>query len=79
MRDNNTVYGVLSTYTHTVFLRRVEDYRFQMTQPVPQTATQPSVRQYIMAAAILASEDTEYHESPGFKSKNGTVGSILRA
>ncbi|CAI7590965.1 unnamed protein product [Penicillium viridicatum] len=35
-----------------------------MTQPIPQTATQPSVRQCIMAAAILASEDTEYHESP---------------
>ncbi|KAJ5979324.1 hypothetical protein N7501_002666 [Penicillium viridicatum] len=64
MRDNNTVYGVLSTYTHTVFLRRVEDCRFQMTQPIPQTATQPSVRQCIMAAAILASEDTGYHESP---------------
>ncbi|KAJ5194400.1 hypothetical protein N7491_001738 [Penicillium cf. griseofulvum] len=69
MRDNNTVYGVLSTYTHTVFLKRVEDCRFQMTKPIPQTATQPSVRQCIMAAAILASEDTEYHESPDFDPK----------
>lgn len=66
MRDNNTVYGVLSTYTHTVFLRRVEDCRFEMTKAIPQTATQPSVRQCIMAAAILASENTEYHESPDF-------------
>ena len=69
MRDNNTVYGVLSTYTHTVFLKRVEDCRFQMTKPIPQTATQPSVRQCIMAAAILASEDTEYYESPSFDPK----------
>ncbi|KAJ5602514.1 hypothetical protein N7537_005470 [Penicillium hordei] len=69
MRDNNTVYGVLSTYTHTVFLKRVEDCRFQMTKPIPQTAPQPSVRQCIMAVAILASEDTEYHESPGFDSR----------
>ncbi|KAJ5844675.1 hypothetical protein EN45_085580 [Penicillium chrysogenum] len=69
MRDNNTVYGVLSTYTHTVFLKRVEDCRFQMTKPIPQAATQPSVRQCFMAAAILASEDTKYHESPDFDPK----------
>ncbi|KAJ5478813.1 hypothetical protein N7530_004322 [Penicillium desertorum] len=69
MRDNNTVYGVLSTYTHTVFIKRVEDCRFQVTKPIPQTATQPSVRQCIMASAILASENTKYHESPGFDPK----------
>ncbi|KAF4763377.1 hypothetical protein HAV15_000100 [Penicillium sp. str.  len=78
MRDNNTVYGVLSTYTHTVFLRRVEDCPFQMTKPIPQTATQPSVRQCIMAAAILASEDTEYHESPGIDPKM-TLVEVLKS
>ncbi|CAI7607490.1 unnamed protein product [Penicillium glandicola] len=66
MRDNKTVYGILSTYTHTVFLKRVADCRFQMTKPIPQAATRPSVRQCIMAAAILAAEDTEYLESPDF-------------
>ena len=69
MRDNKAVYGVLSTYAYTVFIKRAEDCRFQMTKPIHQAATQPSVRQCIMAVAILAATGTLYVESPALMPK----------
>ncbi|KAJ5781664.1 uncharacterized protein N7518_010147 [Penicillium psychrosexuale] len=78
-RDNKAVYGVLSTYAYTVFIKRVEDCQFQMTKPIPQAATQPSVRQCIMAVAILAATGTNYVEYPGFNAEMLQIGTGYQA
>lgn len=69
MRDNHTVYGILSTYRYTVFVKRVEDYRFEMSKPISSTATQPSLRQCIMATAVIAAEDGVYYEPDDFDAR----------
>ncbi|KAJ5130535.1 uncharacterized protein N7515_006574 [Penicillium bovifimosum] len=79
MRDNQTIYGVLSTYAHTVFVKRVQDCRFEMTNPIRHTATQPSVRQCFMAVVILASEAPVYQESPGFNPRSLRTDEGLQA
>ena len=66
MRDNRTVYGILSTYQYTVFVRRIQDCRFEMSKAISCTATHPSIRQCIMAIAILAAEAGDYTEPNDF-------------
>lgn len=66
MRQNCLKYGFLSTYKNTVFVRRVGDYRFELSPPISWQATGPSVRECLLGFSLIASADTEYHEADDF-------------
>ncbi|KAK2792654.1 hypothetical protein FQN51_001626 [Onygenales sp. PD_10] len=66
MRLNDLRYSVLSTYQSTVFIRRVSDYRFELSLPVKRGATGPSVRECLLALCVMAASDTSYVEDPDF-------------
>ena len=59
-------YGFLGTYRSTVFMRRVADYKFEMSPPVDYRATQPSLRECFMAFTAFAADDGAYNQAPDF-------------
>ncbi|RHZ51202.1 hypothetical protein CDV55_100908 [Aspergillus turcosus] len=66
MRTNRLRYGFLSTYRSTVFVRRTGDFRFELSLPIDEQATNPSLRQCFVAFCLLASKDGKYTEAPDF-------------
>ncbi|KAH1290382.1 hypothetical protein KXX30_006098 [Aspergillus fumigatus] len=66
MRNNRLKYGFLSTYRSTVFVRRTDDFRFELSLPIDEQATNPSLRQCFVAVCLLASQDGIYTEAPDF-------------
>lgn len=66
MRLNFLKYGFLSTYEATIFVRRVSDYRFELSPPIDWQATGPSVRECLLGISIIASNDAEYFEGDDF-------------
>jgi hypothetical protein len=66
MRTNRLKYGFLSTYRSTVFVRRTGDFRFELSLPIDEQATNPSLRQCFVAFCLLASQDGKYKEAPDF-------------
>ncbi|GFF26314.1 hypothetical protein IFM58399_01370 [Aspergillus lentulus] len=66
MRTNELKYGFLSTYRSTVFVRRTSDFRFELSLPIDEKATNPSLRQCFVALCLLASQDGKYKEAPDF-------------
>ncbi|KAH1493479.1 hypothetical protein LV164_005532 [Aspergillus fumigatus] len=66
MRNNRLKYGFLSTYRSTVFVRRTGDFRFELSLPIDEQATNPSLRQCFVAVCLLASQDGIYTEAPDF-------------
>jgi hypothetical protein len=66
MRTNRLKYGFLSTYRSTVFVRRTDDFRFELSLPIDEQATNPSLRQCFVAFCLLASQDGKYKEAPDF-------------
>ncbi|OJJ87581.1 uncharacterized protein ASPGLDRAFT_1504913 [Aspergillus glaucus CBS 516.65] len=59
MRVKMLEFGVLSMYQSTVFVRRVDAYRLEMSLPIEACATNPMLRQCLLALASFASEDFE--------------------
>lgn len=66
MRANRLKYGFLSTYRSTVFVRRTGDFRFELSLPIDEQATRPSLRQCFLAFCLLATQDGRYTEPPDF-------------
>ncbi|RHZ64418.1 uncharacterized protein CDV56_101264 [Aspergillus thermomutatus] len=66
MRTNRLKYGFLSTYRTTVFVRRAGDFRFELSLPIDEQATRPSVRQCFLAFCVLAAQDDRYTEARDF-------------
>ncbi|EAW17525.1 uncharacterized protein NFIA_074450 [Aspergillus fischeri NRRL 181] len=66
VRTNRLKYGFLSTYRSTVFVRRTGDFRFELSLPIAEQATKPSLRQCFVAFCLLASQDGKYTEAPDF-------------
>lgn len=62
MREYGLRYGFLSTYKSTIFVRRDDDFRFSLSLPVSQDATNPSLRECFAGFSVLAAEDPEYRE-----------------
>ncbi|KAJ5893476.1 hypothetical protein N7495_005167 [Penicillium taxi] len=71
MRESSAIYGVLSTYQATVFLRRDSDTKFSISQPALRhragSPAMPSVKQCVMGLALLANSTAPYVEAPGFR------------
>ncbi|OGM51323.1 hypothetical protein ABOM_000168 [Aspergillus bombycis] len=66
MRGNFLRYGFLSTYNATIFVRRTDPYRFEVTMPIKSQGTSPTIRQCFVALAVFASQDWKYNEPDGF-------------
>ena len=60
MKKFNLKYGFLTTYRVTVFILRVEDYKFEVPPPVDYRATQSSLRECYTAFTALADDDLVY-------------------
>ncbi|PWY84593.1 hypothetical protein BO94DRAFT_566707 [Aspergillus sclerotioniger CBS 115572] len=66
MRQNGLKFGFLSTYKATVFVRRTAPFLFEITLPINEKATGPTLRQCFLAFAIFASSDPRFTEPEGF-------------
>ncbi|KAJ5135307.1 uncharacterized protein N7515_004585 [Penicillium bovifimosum] len=66
MRSSNLRFGFLSTYRSTVFVRRVATFRFEMSMPISEKSTNPSIRRCVAAMALFASQDPTFIEPPDF-------------
>ncbi|PYI10207.1 hypothetical protein BO78DRAFT_306364 [Aspergillus sclerotiicarbonarius CBS 121057] len=66
MRHNKLKFGFLSTYKTTIFVRRTEAYRFEVTLPIDEKERNPTLRQCFLAFAIFASNEPDFIEPEGF-------------
>ena len=73
MRCLGLKYGFLSTYKSAVFIRRVADYRFELSLPIDYRTVRPSLPEYFLGFAAIAFNDGTYLEMRGFDSRQ--VGS----
>lgn len=73
MRCLRLKYGFLNTYKSTVFIRRVADYRFELSLSIDYRTVRPSLPEYFLELAAIASNDGTYLEMREFDS--GQVGS----
>lgn len=62
MRKSRLRHGFLSTYEHTVFVKRDDDYSFHLSMPVSHTAVNPSLRECFVGFAITAAQNPRYQE-----------------
>lgn len=65
MRGNGLKYGFLSTYKTTVFVRRIDYFRFELSQPIDEGAVSPSIRECFAAFAIILQGDHQFSEEEG--------------
>ena len=66
MRQSQVRYGFLCTYAATIFVKRTADFRFEISAPVDQNSTNPTVRECFVGFCALSSADYGYTEAPGF-------------
>lgn len=69
MREERVKYGFLTTYEATVFIKRAADLCFEISTPIDQNDTNPTVRECFLGFCVLASTDSNYFEPPGFNSR----------
>ncbi|KAF8475055.1 hypothetical protein BDZ91DRAFT_675102, partial [Kalaharituber pfeilii] len=62
MRASSLRYGFLSTYYATVFIRRMDNYRFDLSPPILWNATQPSVRECFFALGFYTIQNCTFLE-----------------
>lgn len=70
MREERVKYGFLTTYEATVFIKRTADLRFEMSIPIDQNDTNPTVRECFLGFCVLASTDSSYFETPPVSTKD---------
>lgn len=66
MRSSKLKFGFLSTYEWTIFIRRTGPCHFDMSLPIARDASNPSLRQCLLALGVLASRDWKFIEPPDF-------------
>lgn len=62
MRANSLKYGFLSTYRYTVFVRRSDKYQFDLSLPLDERATSPSIRECLARLCAIAANDRTFEE-----------------
>ncbi|RPA75871.1 hypothetical protein BJ508DRAFT_331677 [Ascobolus immersus RN42] len=65
MFDTKLLFGFLSTYNATIFVRRTERFRFEISRPILAAGTSPSVRQCFAYVAHIAST-SGFENDPSF-------------
>lgn len=66
MRGFNLKYGFVSTYGTTVFVRRTQDFRFELSEPIDHRSERPTLRECFLVFLRLAAQGPEYHEDENF-------------
>lgn len=66
MHVHKRKYGFLSTYEWNVFIRHTDDFRFEMSLPVHEKSTNPSLRQCFLSFAYWAAHNGQYTASRDF-------------
>lgn len=66
MGEQSLKNGFISTYRSTVFVRRTDDYRLELSIPVNEQSTNLSVRECLAGLCALAARDTSFNESDDF-------------
>ena len=66
MRLYGLKYGWLSTYYATIFVRRVDAFRFELSPPILFSATSPSVRQCFLGFGCMIGNDYAFTEQSDF-------------
>jgi hypothetical protein len=66
MRTCEVRHAFISTYNTTIFVKRVADNSFLISDPFSYDATNPSIRQLFAGFCMLASNDPNYYEGPDF-------------
>ena len=74
MGENKVKNGFITTYKSTLFVRRVNDFRFELSTPISKDSVRPSLRECFLAFCCLASNDPVYMVPDGF---NPTLVSSL--
>ncbi|KAK6341272.1 hypothetical protein TWF696_008355 [Orbilia brochopaga] len=78
MNTYNLKYGCLSTYLHTIFVRRDENYRWSISKPVKSDAQNPSLRECFLFMTWLAK--TKGHEFvSGLSNEDVVFGEVARS
>lgn len=77
MLRQNLKYAALSTYCTTVFIRRTGDYLFELSLPIDQKATRPSLRECFLALCVFSSQDPNYFASFDFCAESVSQVTIL--
>ncbi|KAJ5146156.1 uncharacterized protein N7515_000720 [Penicillium bovifimosum] len=70
MRICSLRFGVLSTYSSTVFVKRVADTSFLLSSPIKHDALEPSLRQLFAGFCLMAVSASKYDEDPSFQPSN---------
>lgn len=63
MRAASLKYGFLSTYKTTVFVRRIDKYRFGLSPPLDESSVNPSIRECFAGLCTLATIDGKFEGS----------------
>lgn len=66
MLENNLRYAFLTTYMWIFFIKRIDDYQFELSPLVAHNTTNPSLRQCFVGFVALAATDASYYPDPGF-------------
>lgn len=67
MRMLKLRFGFLTTYKTTVFVRRMSDFRFEISDPINYLASAPSLRECFVGLSVIASESPQFAEEPDFR------------
>lgn len=71
MRAHSLKYGFFSTYRYTVFVRRTAIDCFELSLPIHEEASNPSVRECMAGfCAIIASDSGKFEEPSDFNEQN---------
>lgn len=63
MRLSHVRYAFFTTYTSTVFVKRVNDFSFRLSRPFPHNSQNPSVRELFFGFSLMALSDPNYDET----------------
>lgn len=66
MLDNKLRHTFLTTYRWTLFIRRADEYRFELSPIISHNAINPTLRECFTGFAALAAANPSYHPGPGF-------------
>ena len=73
MDTYNVRFGLLSTYAFTIFVKRVDDFRLELSNSIANNATNPTLRQYFLYFTSLLIDD-DYK----FKNESGSLNELVR-
>lgn len=69
MLDNKLRHTFLTTYRWTIFIRRADEYQYELSPIIGHDVVNPSLRECFVGFAALAAASPSYHPGPGFNAQ----------